>query len=46
MCVMICAICFDASKPHRLWTIGNEPAVAVWTVVNRRGDSRADAFRT
>jgi transcriptional regulator with XRE-family HTH domain len=39
------SICFDASKPHRLWTIGNEPAVAVWTVVNRRGDSRADAFR-
>lgn len=39
------SICFDASKPHRLWTIGSEPAVAVWTVVNRRGDSRTDAFR-
>jgi transcriptional regulator with XRE-family HTH domain len=39
------SICFDASQPHRLWTIGDQPAVAVWTVVNRRGDSRADAFR-
>ncbi len=26
--------------PHRLWTIGREPAVAVWVVLNRHGDTR------
>jgi hypothetical protein len=26
--------------PHRLWTIGNEPAVAIWAVLNRHGDKR------
>jgi transcriptional regulator with XRE-family HTH domain len=31
---------FDAQMPHRLWTIGNEPAVAIWAVFNRHGDSR------
>jgi transcriptional regulator with XRE-family HTH domain len=31
---------FDAQMPHRLWTIGNEPAVAIWAVLNRHGDKR------
>jgi transcriptional regulator with XRE-family HTH domain len=31
------SISFDSSQPHRLWAIGDEPAVAVWMVVNRRG---------
>jgi transcriptional regulator with XRE-family HTH domain len=31
------SISFDSSQPHRLWAVGDEPAVAVWMVVNRRG---------
>lgn len=37
------SISFDSTAPHRLWTIGDEPALAVWTVINRRGDSRGFA---
>lgn len=32
---------FSAQMPHRLWTIGNEPAVAIWVVINRTNDSRS-----
>ncbi len=39
------SISFESHRPHRLWTIGNEPAVAVWTVVNRKGDDRAAPLR-
>ncbi len=35
------SIAFDSTVPHRLWTIGDQPALAVWTVINRRGDRRA-----
>ena len=31
------SVSFESTRPHRLWAIGDEPAVAVWTVVNRRG---------
>jgi transcriptional regulator with XRE-family HTH domain len=31
------SISFDSSQPHRLWAVGDDPAVAVWMVVNRRG---------
>lgn len=34
------SISFDAGSPHRLWTIGAKPAVAIWVVVNRHGDRR------
>ena len=34
------AISFDASSPHRLWAIGNQPAEAIWFVVGRQNDSR------
>jgi transcriptional regulator with XRE-family HTH domain len=34
------AISFDASSPHRLWAIGEQPAEAVWFVVGRQNDSR------
>lgn len=34
------AISFDASSPHRLWAIGDQPAVAIWVVVGRQNDSR------
>jgi transcriptional regulator with XRE-family HTH domain len=34
------AISFDASSPHRLWAIGDQPAEAIWFVVGRQNDSR------
>jgi mannose-6-phosphate isomerase-like protein (cupin superfamily) len=34
------SIAFDSSTPHRIWTIGEEAAVAAWTVVGRDGDPR------
>jgi transcriptional regulator with XRE-family HTH domain len=34
------AISFDASAPHRLWAIGDEPAEAIWIVVGRHNDGR------
>jgi transcriptional regulator with XRE-family HTH domain len=34
------SIVFDSRLPHRLWTIGDEPAKAIWFVVSRHGDSR------
>ena len=37
------SIAFDAQMPHRLWTIGLEPAEAIWVVLNRHGDNRVKA---
>lgn len=37
------SIAFDSSSPHRLWTIGSEPVHAVWVVIGRAADPRADA---
>jgi len=34
------SLSFDAQTPHRLWTVGRAPAVAIWVVVNRHSDSR------
>ena len=34
------SIAFDAQMPHRLWTVGREPAEAIWVVLNRHGDTR------
>ena len=34
------SIAFDAQSPHRLWTVGRQPAVAIWVVYNRHGDPR------
>jgi transcriptional regulator with XRE-family HTH domain/mannose-6-phosphate isomerase-like protein (cupin superfamily) len=36
------SIAFDSTTPHRLWTIGDEPAEVVWTVVGRGDDPRMD----
>lgn len=36
------SIAFDSSSPHRLWTIGSEPAHAIWVVIGRAADPRAD----
>jgi transcriptional regulator with XRE-family HTH domain len=35
------SIAFDSSSPHRLWTIGGDPAQAVWVVIGRAADPRA-----
>ena len=34
------SISFNASSPHRLWTIGDRPAEAIWVVAGRQDDSR------
>jgi transcriptional regulator with XRE-family HTH domain len=34
------SITFDAQTPHRLWTVGNKPAIAIWVVLNRHADTR------
>jgi transcriptional regulator with XRE-family HTH domain len=34
------SISFDSSSPHRLWTIGEAPAEAIWFVVGRQSDNR------
>ena len=34
------SISFDAQNPHRLWTIGDRPAVAIWAILKRSGDRR------
>ena len=35
------SIAFDSSSPHRLWTLGDEPARAIWVVIGRAADPRA-----
>jgi len=37
------SIAFDSSSPHRLWTIGDEPAHAIWVVLGRAADPRAES---
>ncbi len=39
------SIVFDSSSPHRLWAIGDEPVQAVWVVIGRAADPRAEAGR-
>jgi transcriptional regulator with XRE-family HTH domain len=34
------SISFDSSAPHRLWTIGDQPAEAIWVVVGRQPEMR------
>jgi len=34
------SISFDAQTPHRLWNAGDEPALAIWTVIRRHSDTR------
>jgi hypothetical protein len=31
------SICFESTVPHRLETVGDEPAKAIWFVVGRDG---------
>jgi mannose-6-phosphate isomerase-like protein (cupin superfamily) len=32
------SVSFESAQPHRLYAVGDKPAVAVWAVLNRRGD--------
>ena len=34
------SVSFQSHNPHRLWAIGDKPAVAIWVIVNRSGDNR------
>lgn len=34
------SISFESTMPHRLFTLGDKPAEAIWFVVGRRGDPR------
>ena len=34
------SIAFDSSSPHRLWTIGDQAAEAIWVVIGRAADPR------
>lgn len=34
------SIVFEARSPHRFWTIGAEPAIVVWTIIGRAGETR------
>lgn len=34
------SVSFSSQLPHRLWAIGSEPAIAIWTVINRTDDTR------
>ncbi len=36
------SVSYGADQPHRLWTIGNEPAVAIWVIVNRNDDNHVE----
>lgn len=37
------AIRLDSSMPHRVWAIGNEPCVVLWSVLERGADPRQGA---
>ena len=37
------SIAFDSSSPHRLWAIGDEPVEAIWVVIGREADPRAES---
>ncbi len=39
------SVSFDAHLPHRLWCIGSQPAVVIWAVVQRNGDTRQPPSR-
>jgi transcriptional regulator with XRE-family HTH domain len=36
------SIAFDSSSPHRLWAIGGDPVHAIWVVIGRAADPRAE----
>jgi transcriptional regulator with XRE-family HTH domain len=34
------SVSFESHNPHRLWAIGDEPATAIWVIINRTNDNR------
>jgi transcriptional regulator with XRE-family HTH domain len=34
------SVSFESHNPHRLWAIGDEPAIAIWVIINRTNDNR------
>jgi transcriptional regulator with XRE-family HTH domain len=34
------SVSFESHNPHRLWAIGDEPATAIWVIINRTNDDR------
>jgi mannose-6-phosphate isomerase-like protein (cupin superfamily) len=34
------SVSFNSENPHRLWTIGKKPVLAIWLVLNRSNDRR------
>jgi len=36
------SVSYSAVQPHRLWAIGDEPAVAIWVIVNRNDDNHVE----
>jgi transcriptional regulator with XRE-family HTH domain len=34
------SVSFEAHNPHRLWAIGDQPATAIWVIINRTNDNR------
>jgi len=40
------SISYDASSPHRLWNLGDEPVHAIWVVFGRQPWSRFELDRT
>lgn len=36
------SIAFQSTTPHRIWTVGDNTAIAIWTVVGRDGDPRVN----
>jgi quercetin dioxygenase-like cupin family protein/DNA-binding XRE family transcriptional regulator len=34
------SVSFESHNPHRLWAIGDQPATAIWVIINRTNDNR------
>jgi transcriptional regulator with XRE-family HTH domain len=34
------SVSFESHNPHRLWAIGDQPATAIWIIMNRTNDNR------
>jgi quercetin dioxygenase-like cupin family protein len=40
------SIAFESHNPHRIHTIGDEPATAIWVILNRGSDTRGHDMRS
>ena len=34
------SVSFESHNPHRLWAIGDKPAIAIWVIIDRTNDNR------